>query len=171
MSEMSEGRKAPDQGPKMRCRMISLLGWICFAPDLISKLIYRVCYCFILWTAYTFPFCQIPRDRLQGVRPVSHHKLHLVLCSLFSDCWSTLWIFPCPSFGLLRNPTTFLWWFYCSLSPLAEVRRKNVKFKWVENDWKFILRIMRDSWQCELKLSLRFSDDFTQGPLSLLRWC
>lgn len=46
--------------------MISLLQWICFAPDLISMLIYRVYDCFILCTAHTSPFFQVSQELTSG---------------------------------------------------------------------------------------------------------
>lgn len=64
----------------------------------------------------------------------------MVNSSLFSNCWSTLWILHALHLVFSSILLPFFWWFHCSLSPLPEARRKNVKFKWIENDFEIYFK-------------------------------
>lgn len=119
--------------PQNELSILFVLQKICYGHDLISMLIYRLCNCFILHTACMSPSFKTPRYWLRGVRHMHHQKLHSVNPCPVSSCWSMLWILLCLHFFPSSVPPPSFWCSPCSLSPLPEVRRENVKFKWVEN--------------------------------------
>lgn len=137
--------------------MISLLGRICFAPDLIFMLIYRVYDCFILCMAHTSPFFQ----SLSGTDSRESYITSVNCTQLtvhYAGTADPLCGFSMP---FISSPPQSYYLSFDDFTAHYHLYQKWEGGMWNLNEWKwllkFILRIRRESKKkYELKLSLGF---------------
>lgn len=137
--------------------MTSLLGRICFAPDLIFMLIYRVYDCFILCMAHASPFFQ----SLSGTDSRDSYTTSVNCTQLavhYAGAADPLCGFSMP---FISSPPQSYYLSFDDFTAHYHLYQKWEGRMWNVNEWKwllkFILRIRREiKKKYELKLSLGF---------------